>query len=273
MKIALIYDFDGTLSPGNMQEYDFIPSLGKDKSDFWSKSSQMAQQWDADPILTYLNEMVRQANAMGVSLRRESFMESGSKVQLFDGVQDWFRRINKYGQSRGVEIEHYINSSGIKEMIEGTPIARYFKNIYACSFLYTVDGVAYWPAVAVNYTTKTQFLFKINKGISEVSDTTRINKFIPESEREIPFTNMIYIGDGTTDIPCMRLVKEKQGNAIAVFDPAAGDGIEGSIKQLLDENRVNFVAPADYSKDSRLDHIVKAIIDSRVAESRLQELR
>lgn len=272
MKLALIYDFDGTLSPGNMQEYDFIPAIGKQKEDFWSKSTQMADLYDADPILTYMNEMIRQANSSGVSLRREAFRESGSKVKLFEGVDQWFNRINKYGQSRGIEIEHYINSSGIKEMIEGTPIAKYFKHIYACSFLYSVDGVAYWPGVAVNYTTKTQFLFKINKGISAVSDTTLINRFIPEKEREVPFEDMIYIGDGTTDIPCMRLVKEKHGNAIAVYDPAHGH-LEGSITQLLDDDRVNFIAPADYSRDSRLDKLVKAIIDSRAAAHKLSALR
>lgn len=271
MKIALIYDFDGTLSAGNMQEYAFIPSLGKDKSEFWQKATAMAEQWDADPILTYLNEMIQQAKASGISLRRESFMESGSKVVLFEGVEEWFKRINKYGQKHGVEIEHYINSSGLKEMIEGTPIAKYFKHIYACSFLYTVDGVAYWPAVAVNYTTKTQFLFKINKGIAEVSDASRINMFIPEDQRSVPFRNMIYIGDGTTDIPCMRLVKEKQGCAIAVYNPIDGDP-KGVVRQLIDEGRVNYVAEADYSKGAKLDRIVKAVIDARVAEMKLGEI-
>ena len=272
MVVALIYDFDGTLSPGNMQEYDFIPAIGKNNDEFWSRSNRIAEENDADPILTYMNEMISQAHKSEVSLRREAFMASGSKVQLYEGAEGWFKRINSYGRNRGIEIEHYINSSGIKEMIEGTPIAKYFKKIFACTFLYTVDGVAYWPAVAVNYTNKTQFMFKINKGIDSVFDTKLINRFVPEDDRPVPFRNMIYIGDGTTDIPCMRLVKEKNGNAIAVYNPAEAETGE-SLRQLIEDKRVNFVAPADYSPDGKLDTIVKGIIDKLAAEYKLEGLR
>jgi len=272
MVLALIYDFDGTLSPGNMQEYDFIPAIGKAKEEFWNKCNQTAYDNDADPILTYMNEMIRSADQSGVSLRREAFRASGAKVELFDGVEGWFKRINAYAKNRGMEVEHYINSSGIREMIEGTPIAKYFRKIYACSFLYTVDGVAYWPGVAVNYTTKTQFLFKINKGIDSVYDTKQINRFIPEELRAVPFRNMIYIGDGTTDIPCMRLVKEKNGNAIAVYNPVETQ-VGESLQQLIDDHRVNFVAPADYTPEGKLDEIVKSIIDKLAIEHRLEGLR
>ncbi|CDN31471.1 conserved hypothetical protein [Mucinivorans hirudinis] len=272
MKIALIYDFDGTLSPGNMQEYDFIPATGKDKDEFWARCRKKAAENDADPILTYLSEMIVQANMSEMSLRREAFVSYGARVELFEGVREWFGRISKYGASKGVEIEHYINSSGIKEMIEGTPIARYFKKIFACSFFYNVDGVAYWPSVAVNYTNKTQFLFKINKGISSVADDKLINQYMPENEREIPFRNMIYIGDGTTDIPCMRLVKEKMGHAIAVYNPK-DQQIGYTLEKLITDNRVNFTAPADYKPNSKLDKIVKAVVDMLAAESRLMMLK
>ncbi len=261
IKVAIIYDFDGTLSPGNMQEYDFLPAVGKDNRKFWSHSTKIAEDNDADPILTYLSEMILAARNSGKSLRREEFVRSGRKVKFFEGVEEWFARINAYGAHRGLEVEHFINSSGIKEMIEGTKIASEFKKIFACSFLYDVDGVAYWPAVSVNYTNKTQFVFKINKGIMEVADTNKINAYMPEETRPVPFTNMIYIGDGTTDIPCMRLVKEKLGHSIAVYDPAKSQRQMRAVNKLAEEHRVNFVAAADYRDGGKLDRLVKSIID------------
>ncbi len=268
MKVAIIYDFDGTLSPGNMQEYDFLPAVGKENHHFWERSNRIAVENDADPILTYLSEMILAARASGTSLKREAFRKSGEKVELFAGVREWFKRVNEVGREMGLEVEHYINSSGIKEMIEGTEIAHEFKQIFACGFLYDVDGVAYWPASAVNYTNKTQFIFKINKGIMEVSDTVRINESVAECDRPIPFSNMIYIGDGTTDIPCMRLVKGMHGNSIAVYDPSKGSS--DSVERLVSDNRVNFVAAADYREGGKLDKIVRTILERLSAESRLR---
>lgn len=271
MVLALIYDFDGTLAPGNMQEYDFIPAIGKENREFWDKCNQLAEKYDADPILTYMNEMIRQAKSSNVSLRRQAFMDSGAKVTLYQGVEEWFERINQYGKWKDVQVEHYINSSGLKEMVEGTRIAKYFKKIFASTFLYNVDQVAYWPGVAVNYTNKTQFIFKISKGIDSVYDSREVNRFMPEDRRPVPFTHMIYIGDGTTDIPCMRLVKEKQGHAIAVYDPGDKE-IGQSLQQLVEDERVNFVAPADYRPGGRMDEIVRAIIDKVAADDRLRTL-
>lgn len=260
LKIAMIYDFDGTLSPGNMQEYDFIPAVGKKNEEFWAESERLAHASDGDTILAYLYNIIKSAKQGEISLKRESFIESGKKVALFNGVEDWFRRINRYAKSKDIVIEHYINSSGIKEMIEGTSIAKEFKKIYACSFFYDVDGVAYWPSVVVNYTTKTQFLFKINKGIESVTDSKQVNDFIPESHRPVPFSRMIYLGDGTTDIPCMRLVKSMGGHSIAVYDPnKPGEG--ESIKKLIKDKRVDYTMPADYAQNGRLESLVKKIID------------
>ena len=162
--VALIYDFDGTLAPGNMQEYDFIPAVGKSAAEFWEESNVIAKAQDADPILTYMAKMIECARRKGLSLKREAFRESGRKITYYRGVREWFGRINAYGAGRGIDVQHYINSSGIKEILEGTDIAREFKNIYASSFLYDDEGAAYWPAVGVNYTNKTQFIYKINKG-------------------------------------------------------------------------------------------------------------
>ena len=267
----MIYDFDGTLSPGNMQEYDFIPAIGKSNKEFWHDCNELARVQDADMTLTYMARMIQYARSKGLSLKREAFQESGRCISLYAGVEQWFARINAYAAERGVRMLHYINSSGIKEIIEGTPIAGEFRKIYACSFLYDVDGVAYWPAVAVNYTNKTQFIFKINKGVESVFDATLVNQYIEESKRPVPFKRMIYVGDGTTDIPCMRLVKNFGGHSIAVYNPKDEEK-RGNMNTLIRDNRVNHVCPADYSEGKEIDIVVKAIIDKCVADNRLAQL-
>lgn len=270
--VALIYDFDGTLAPGNMQEYDFIPAVGKSNKEFWHEANTLAEVHDADAVLAYMYRMLQEARSKGLSLRREAFQESGKKVTYFKGVEQWFARMNKYARKKGLNLLHYINSSGLKEIIEGTSIASEFKHIYACSFLYDVDGIAYWPAVAVNYTNKTQFIFKINKGVESVFDAQKVNEFMEEDKRPVPFKRMIYLGDGTTDIPCMRLVKNFGGHSIAVFNPEE-QARRGQMQSLIHDNRVNFVCAADYSDGEELDTVVKSIIDKIAADVRLDELQ
>ncbi len=271
ISVALIYDFDGTLAPGNMQEFDFIPAIGKSNKEFWHDANSLAEQQDADGILTYMAKMVHEARATGLSLRREAFQESGRKVQLYNGVKEWFGRMNRYADEKGIELVHYINSSGLKEIIEGTEIAHEFRKIYACSFLYDIDGIAYWPAVAVNYTNKTQFIFKINKGVESVYDSKQVNTYIEEEKRPVPFKRMIYVGDGTTDIPCMRLVKNFGGHSIAVYNPDQ-KGARKEMSSLIRDNRVNHVCPADYADGSEIDTVVKAIIDKIATDHRLELL-
>ena len=258
--VALVYDFDGTLSPRNMQEFSFIEALGMDSSQFWEKANKLSKEQDASGILCYMKVMLEEARHSGIPVKRESFREFGKTVELYEGVKQWFSLINDYGKNLGLEIFHYINSSGLKEMIEGTEIADEFKKIYACSFLYDVNGVAEWPAVAVDYTTKTQFLFKINKGIEEVSDNKRINEFVPENERPIPFKRMIYFGDGETDIPCMKMVRQNGGYSIAVYR-AKDEAKRKTAEQLILDNRVNFVCKADYTENEELCKVVKTILD------------
>lgn len=267
--VALIYDFDGTLAPGNMQEYDFIPAIGKSNREFWEESNDTAREQDADPILAYMYRMLHEAKSSGKSLRREAFVQSGARIRLYAGVREWFARINAYGESKGLQIFHFVNSSGLREMIEGTPIAAEFRKIYACSFLYDVDGVAYWPAVAVNYTNKTQFIFKINKGIESVYDSHQINQYIPEEQRPVPFRRMIYFGDGTTDIPCMRLVKQQGGHSVAVYNPAS-DHNRLTSEKLLHDNRVSYVCAADYRPGEKIDRLVHTIIDRIAADEALR---
>ena len=269
--VALIYDFDGTHAQGIMQEYDFIPAVGKRNMEFWEEANTLAEEQDADQVLTYMARMLQAAQSKGLSLRREAFRESGRNVQFYNGVVEWFKRINDYGKQRGINILHYVNSSGLKEIIEGTAIAHEFKNIYACSFLYNVDGIAYWPAVAVNYTNKTQFIFKINKGVESVFDTKDVNRFMEENKRPVPFSRMIYFGAGTTDITCMRLVKNFGGHSIAVYNPEE-ERQRTLLNELIRDNRVNHVCPADYSEGSEIDVVVKTIIDKIELDYRLSEL-
>ena len=269
--VALIYDFDGTLSPGNMQEFGFIQAIGKSPEEFWRMSDDIAKGQDASNILAYMKLMFDEAKTAGIKLRREDFMKFGEKIELFAGVREWFKAVKKYGKSKGVKIEHYINSSGLAEMIEGTPIAKEFKRIFACSFLYNEKGEAIWPGVAVDYTAKTQFLFKINKGILSIRDNKRVNESQMEEKKRIPFPHMIYFGDGETDVPCMKIVKMFGGNSIAVYNPQI-EKKKKTAQKLLRQKRVNFMSPADYTVGSRTYKLVCAIIDKIRTEYELQKL-
>ncbi|MBI9039507.1 MAG: haloacid dehalogenase-like hydrolase [Bacteroidales bacterium] len=279
---AIIYDFDGTLSPGNMQERNFIPAIGMNKKTFWTEVSSITKTHQADNILVYMKHMLDKASAASVPVRKKDFKDYGKDLSFFNGIlsylnegnqeDGWFERINKYGIESGIKIEHYIVSSGIREMIEGTKIAKKFKSIYASSFFYDHNGVAVWPALAINYTTKTQYIFRINKGCLDVSDDKIINKYIPETKRAIPFSNMVYIGDGDTDIPCFRLVKDRGGYSIAVFKPNTR-GARKKTEKLISDGRVNFIAPADYKNGSNIDKIVKNILDKIQVEKSINGLK
>lgn len=270
-EVAIAYDFDGTLSPGNMQEYDFIPKLGMAPARFWNKANELARQCDGDLILAYLNLMLSEARARGVPIRRDDFVAYGRKVTLFPGVETWFDRINTYGRKQGLAVRHYIVSSGLREMVQGSPVARQFARIFASAFAYDVHGVAYAPALALNYTTKTQYLFRINKGTLDVWDNRVINAYQPQAERPVPFARMLFLGDGETDIPCMRLVKDQGGHSLAVYRRGAR-GAKTIAGQLLQEGRVNFIAAADYTAGSAVDQQVRGVLDRIAADVHLEQL-
>ena len=269
--IALIYDFDGTLSPGNMQEFGFIQAIGQTPEEFWAKSDGIAKGQDASNILAYMKLMYDEARKNGIRLTREDFRRYGADIVLFDGVREWFRNVNEYGEKHGVRVEHYINSSGLKEIIEGSPIAGEFKHIFAGSFIYDEAGEAEWPGIAVDFTAKTQFLFKIQKGIFSSRDAKRVNESMADDAKRIPFTNMIYFGDGETDVPSMKVVNMFGGNAIAVFNPS-DPRKRGVARKLLRQGRVNFISPAVYSRESRTFRLVCAIIDKVKADNELKLL-
>lgn len=267
-RVALIYDFDGTLSPGNMQDYDFFPQLSIKPKAFWENAKKRAQDHEADEILSYMTLMLESCTpSSGVRITRSAFAEYGRNVELFAGVKEWFSRINAFAKDNDLLPHHFIISSGIKEMIEGTPIKKRFSKIFASSFIYDQHDVAVAPGMAINYTTKTQFLFRINKGVLNVWDNSRINEYVPKEERQIPFNQMIFIGDGTTDVPCMKLTKDQGGHAVAVYRP--GSRLKKKAEGLLSEKRVNYVAPADYSEGKPLDQFVKAVIGKISADFRV----
>jgi phosphoserine phosphatase len=269
--IALIYDFDGTLSPGNMQEFGFIQAIHQTPEEFWTKSDGIARGQDASNILAYMKLMFDEARKNGIKLTRKDFHRYGADIKLFDGVRDWFRNVNEYGAAHGVKIEHYINSSGLKEIIEGSPIAREFRHIFAGSFIYDENGEAEWPGIAVDFTAKTQFLFKIQKGIFSSRDAKRVNESMADENKRIPFSHMIYFGDGETDVPSMKVVNMFGGNAIAVFNPAI-PAKRAAAQKLLRQGRANFITPANYSRDSRTFRIVTTIIDKIKVENELKLL-
>ena len=269
--IALIYDFDGTLSPGNMQEFGFIQAVGQTPEEFWTKSDSKAIGQDANNILAYMKLMFDEAKRNDISLTREGFREFGKDIELYEGVKGWFKLVNEYADSRGVKVEHYINSSGLKEIIEGSVIAKEFKHIFAGTFIYDEKGVAEWPGIAVDYTAKTQFLFKISKGIFSSRDSKMVNESSTDDEKRITFSNMIYFGDGETDIPCMKIVNMFGGHSIAVFDPR-NEKKRAAAQKLLRQGRVRFISPANYTKDSRTYRLVCSIIDKIKADHELLRL-
>ena len=255
--LAICYDFDKTLSPTDMQAQGFIQSIGYDVENFWKESNKLASDNEMDQNLAWMFMMSKGSHGKFI-FNKDTLKEFGSKVELFPGVKTWFERINKYGEEHGVEVEHYIISSGLKEMIEGTVIADKFKKIYASSFYYDSDGVAIWPAQVVNYTDKTQFLFRIEKGVLDVNDQ-QVNTFFKQNELRVPFRNMVYIGDSDTDIPCMKLVNTNGGHSIGVYNSETND--KSKVFKMLSENRIKYFAPADYSENSKLEQLILKIID------------
>lgn len=264
--LAICYDFDKTLSPDDMQAQGFIQSLEKEVENFWNESNGLARENDMDQNLAWMYKMAKDSRGKHV-FNKNTLMEYGSKVKLYPGVETWFNRINSYGEKNGVLVEHYIISSGLKEMIEGTAVAEHFKKIYASSFYYDEDGVAVWPAQCINYTNKTQYLFRIKKGALNVNDAT-VNDFISEDDVRVPFRNMVYIGDSDTDIPCMKLVSINGGFSIGVY----GKNSKNKVFKMMEEHRIKYFAKADYSEGSDLEVLIKNII-KRTAANEILEIK
>ena len=270
--MAICYDFDGTLSPGNMQEYGWMKALNiKKPKTFWKNANDLGVAQEADEVAAYMYQMMSEAKKHNQLIHRATLQKAGKDIELFKGVPTWFSRINKYAEKQGVQLKHYIISSGLKEMISGTPIAKNFAEIFASSFMYDAHGNALWPAVVLNYTSKTQFIFRINKGCEDICDREGVNAYVPTKDRAVPFSHMIYVGDGDTDIPCMQIIRRHNGHAIAVYNPDK-KGAKKKVEHLITDRRVNIIAPGDYSANSPIDKYIKAIIDKIKGVHVLQEL-
>lgn len=264
--VALIYDFDNTLSTRDMQEFTFIPALGMKAAEFWAKTDELAHQAQMDHILAYMYLMAREAKDKKISLSRESLREMGKGVQFFKGVREWFKRINAYGDSLGLEVRHYILSCGLKPMVEGCDISDEFYNIFACDYLYDDNDEPLWPSIAINYTSKTQFLYRINKGVEDLGEDAKLNMYMSRDERVVPFDQMVYIGDGLTDVPSMKLVRQRGGYAIGVYKKPTDS------TYLVNQNRVDFYLKCDYTDGSGIDTAMKAIFGQIAAKLNIKTL-
>lgn len=276
--VAIMYDFDKTLCTRDMQEYTFIPSLGIQPDDFWSGTGEIASKEQMDSVLTYMYCMITESQQSGKPFTREDLVECGKHIEYLPGVEEWFERVNRYGEDAGVRVEHYVLSSGLKEIIEGSSIAKFFKKIFASEFLYdSATGNPIWAKMAVNYTNKTQFVYRINKGVLDISNNVDVNASRPDDDRRVYFNNMIYIGDGLTDVPCMKLVKQSGGHSIALYQ----NGQKDKVQPLLIHERVDWIFEADYRKGQALDQamhdlICKLGVDNkliRLNKSQLKEIQ
>ncbi|MBP3485606.1 MAG: haloacid dehalogenase-like hydrolase [Oscillospiraceae bacterium] len=265
--VAILYDFDKTLCTTDMQNYAFIPSLGMTPGEFWAEANGFGQSNRMDGILAYMYTMIREAERRSRPITRQSLVDQGRGVVLYPGVEEWFGRINAFGDTQGVTVEHYIISSGLREIIEGSAISGEFKEIYASEFYYDEAGRPVWPKLAVNFTAKTQFVYRINKGVLDVSDDKTLNDSMPDDSKRVPFTNMIYVGDGLSDVPCMKMMRAYGGQAIAVYQEENRTGVE----DLLAKGRVDYMFPADYRPDTALDQTVRDIICRMAIADRLWE--
>ena len=266
--IAFLYDFDKTLCTTDMEDYAFIPSLGYTPAEFWGKANAFGWENRMDGLLAYMYTMIQECAAQNIKLDRAFLNHCGESIQLFPGVREWFARINAFGESLGVQVEHYVISSGLREIIEGSGIAQEFREIYACEFYYNENGDACWPKLDVNFTNKTQFVYRINKGILDVSRDKELNDSMPDDSQRVPFTNMIYMGDGLSDVPCMKMMRAYGGQAIAVYQASNRQGVE----KLLADGRVDFIFPADYREGMELDRTVRDILRKMTITDRLLEV-
>ena len=265
--VAFLYDFDKTLCTTDMEDYAFIPSLGMTPREFWSLANGFGHANRMDGILAYMYTMIQESEKRDLPFTRESLRKMGRDIVLFPGVKDWFRRLNAFGEEQGVQVEHYVISSGLREIIEGSGISQEFKEIYASEFYYDEAGRPVWPKLTVNFTAKTQFVYRINKGVLDVSDDKTLNDSMPDDSKRVPFTNMIYVGDGLSDVPCMKMMRAYGGQAIAVYQDSNRVGVE----DLLAKGRVDFIFKADYSEGTALDLTVKNIIRKMAISDQLWE--
>lgn len=262
--VAILYDFDSTLAKSDMQNFGFIPAVGLTPAEFWKMTTEFSNKTGVERTLSYLYMMVKVTKEKNIKMTRKWLNKMGQNIEFFPGVLEWFSNINKFGKEQGVIVEHYLVSSGNKEIVEGTPIAKEFKVIYGCEYLYDEEtGLPIWPKLVINFTQKTQYMYRVSKGVYDQNDDVGVNE--KRQDRRIPYSNMIYIGDGMTDIPAMIIAKNNGGHSIAVYPR----GQEEKVQNLIRDMRVNSVCPADYRVGKEIDNYIRLIIQNIAIETAL----
>ena len=259
-----MYDFDKTLSTTDMQNYAFIPNLGMTPDEFWGETGKLSAKYEVERILSYMYCMIKFCKEKGIKMTKEYLKECGKNIKFYPGVSTWFKRINDYANERGIKVEHYLVSSGTKEIVEGCSIVNEFTQVYGCEFLYDENGEACWPKMAINFTQKTQFFFRVAKGAIKPTDDAGVNE--KSVDHRVDYKNIIYVGDGMTDIPSMTLVKKNGGHSIAIHPKDDKD----TVQQIYDDNRCDFIVEADYSANGEMDKVVKMLIDLISVQEKLE---
>jgi hypothetical protein len=273
--IALIYDYDQTLSPAYMQEEAIFPQFGIHADRFWKQCQALVREQNYDNELAYMKvlldtlEMDRPTN--------EELRKLGAKLNFYPGLPEMFEEfqtelLSPEHKAYGITVEHYIVSSGLKVLLEGSRLAPYVKAIFGCEFGEDAQGRITFPKRAISHTQKTQFLFRINKGMLDLSED--VNDHMAPDLRPIPFPNMVYIGDGPTDVPCFTVMQRNGGKAIAVYNP--NDPTRSSFKKCYQlsahAERVKNIAPSDFRQGSHLRFLIEEMVQD-IANSILDRHR
>ena len=261
-KIALCYDFDGTLCTGYMQNQKLIPDCKIDIGKFWSEVIDYSNKNKVDPTLSYMLILENKMHEANLEISRENFIKYGKELELFPGVNDWFKRIKNFGKEKNVDVEHYIISSGLTNMIEGCSFVNELNRVYACEYIFK-NGRGLWPKLSVNYSNKVQFLYRIHKGAFEVNDQEGVNekKYFGD-HIHVPFENMIFFGDGETDVPTFNVLNKNNGKSICIYEDKNQKSIDIA-KKLFSDGRIHHLVKNDYQENSEVDVLVKEIIKSK----------
>ncbi len=257
--LAIVYDFDHTLSPHYMQDHTILRRAGVDPSEFWLSCTTLIKERGYDQELAYMKRMLDYDGIRKLS--NADLQAMGPDLTFFPGVPDFFEELNAIVQQTryaewDIHLEHYVVSSGLKAILDGSNIAKHVKAIFGCEFDED-QGHIHFPKRTISHTQKTQFLFRVNKGLINLDQD--VNDHMPEEARRVPFGHMIYVGDGPTDVPCFTVIKKNGGLAVAVYNPH--DTTRKSFKKCYDlahhADRVHFMAPADYQTGSQLRLILE----------------
>ncbi len=272
--IAIVYDYDQTLSPSYMQDEVVFPTFGIDGKSFWRRCTEFVREQGYDSELAYMKVLL---DTLGMDRpTNDELRKLGAKLNFYKGLPEMFDDfrddlLSEEQIAHGITVEHYIISSGMKVLIEGSRLAPYVRAIFGCEFAEDEQGRITFPKRVISHTQKTQFLFRINKGLLDMSQD--VNDHMEAGIRPIPFSNMIYLGDGPTDVPCFTVMRKNDGHAIAVYNPDDPErvGFKKCYQLSTHADRVRHIAPADFRRNSHLRLLLEqmvAEIASRIVEQR-----